>query len=417
MTSASITPSVVPASAPAAADTSRLLTIDILRGVAILGIFIVHFTGDYPGLWMLKPEQRAALPYAGASEVVDQVINFLIADKSRTIFSFMFGVSFYLQLSSAQKRGQAFGPLFLRRLAVLLVIGLIHAHLIYGGDILRYYVVGGLFLLVAHRWPSRWLIIVGVLLTVVVPIAGGVLMEVLKIDGGQPDFAVFIRGRLAPTYAEYLSANHLSALWRYTPGMLLNFGVPVLGNFLFGVWMARQGYLQRPDEHRGALTRLFRWGLGVGLFGQTLILVLGILLERKIIGFSPVLFLLAGPFVYIGYEALALCYVSGIVLLCRSARWQRRLAGLALAGRMTLTNYVGQSIVGMVVFAGFGLGLSGKIGSAQCLLIVLVLCAGQLLLNRWWLRRFQTGPLEWLWRSLASGKRQPLASHPNQPMS
>lgn len=384
----------------------RILTIDILRGVAILSIFIVHFTGDYPGLWMMKPEQVASLPYASVNGWVDQVINFLITDKARTIFSLMFGVSFYLQLSSAEKRNQAFGPLFLRRLAVLLVIGLIHAHLIYGGDILRYYVIGGLFLLLAHRWSSRWLIIVGVLLTVVIPLAGGMLFEVFKIDAGRPDVDLYLSGKMAPTYEEFLWANHQSAVWRYKPGMLLNFCVPAIGNFLFGIWIARKGYLQRPDEHRRPLNRLFWWGLALGLIGQTLIVVLGMLIERKIIAFSPLLFLVAGPFIYLGYEALAICYIAGIALLCRSGRWQRRLAILAPAGQMTLTNYAGQSVIGVFVFAHFALGLTGNVGSAQCLMIVLVLCVLQLLANRWWLQHFRMGPLEWVWRSLVSGRWQ-----------
>lgn len=385
---------------------NRILTIDILRGVAILSIFIVHFTGDYPGLWMMKPEQVAALPYATVNGWVDQVINFLITDKARTIFSLMFGVSFYLQLSSAEKRNQAFVPLFLRRLGVLLAIGLLHAHLLYGGDILRYYVIGGLFLLLAHRWSSRWLIIVGVLLTVVLPLAGGMLFELLKIDAGRPDVALYLKGKLAPTYGEFLWANHQSALWRYKPGMLLNYGVPAMGNFLFGIWIARKGYLQRPHEHRRPLKRLFGWGLAIGLLGQTLILVLGMLIERKVIGFSPVLFLTAGPFIYLGYEALAIGYIAGIALLCRSDRWQQRLSILAPAGRMTLTNYVGQSVIGVFVFAHFALGLTGKVGSAQCLVMVLILGVLQLLANRWWLQHFRMGPLEWVWRSLAAGRWQ-----------
>jgi uncharacterized protein len=105
---------------------------------------------------------------------------------------------------------------------------------------------------------------------------------------------------------------------------------------------------------------------------------------------------------------LAICYIAGIALLCRSGRWQRRLAILAPAGQMTLTNYVGQSMIGVLVFAHFALGLTGNVGSAQCLLIALVLCVLQLLANRWWLQHFRMGPLEWVWRSMASGKRQPM---------
>lgn len=127
-------------------------------------------------------------------------------------------------------------------------------------------------LVLAHRWSARWLIIVGVLLTVVLPLAGGMLFELLKIDAGRPDVALYLQ-----------------------------------------------------------------WGLATGLLGQTLILNLSMLIEPKVIGFSPVLFLTAGPFIYLGYEALAISYIAGIARLCQSGRWQRRLSILAPAGRMTLT--------------------------------------------------------------------------------
>ena len=390
----------------------RILTFDVLRAVAIMGILIVHFTSDFPGLWLMTPAERDALPSAPVNLVVDRFISLFIVDKSRTIFSFMFGISFYFQLNSANRRGIAFRPLFLRRLAVLFVIGLLHAHLLYGGDILRYYVVGGLFLLLAYRWPVRWLLYGGILLTLVAPMLTGLFLQMVHIDAVWLNNSVMLKSSSANSYRDYLRGDQLWATWFYTPGMLQLYFIPVLGNFLLGVWMARMEYIHKTAQHQRPLKRLFWLGLGVGVSGKAALFVLGGGHLHQWLGVSFVPAWLSVLLWNVGYEALALCYICGIALLCQSVRWQRRLAVLAPAGRMTLTNYVGQSVVGILIFSGVGLGLSTKIGSALCLLLALVLCGLQLGANRWWLQRFRLGPLEWAWRSLAAGKRLPM--HPEQ---
>lgn len=386
----------------------RILTFDVLRAVAIMGILIVHFTGDFPGLWLMTSKQRAALPLDQVNLIVDRFISLFITDKARTIFSFMFGISFYFQLNSANRRGIAFRPLFLRRLAVLLIIGLLHAHLLFGGDILRYYVAGGLFLLLAYRWPVRWLLFGGILLTVVAPMLTGLLLQMVHIDPVWLDSSVMLKSSAASSYRDYWRGDQLWAMWFYTPGMLQLYFVPVLGNFLLGVWMARKEYIHQPDEHQRSLKRMFWLGLGVGVSGKAALFVLGGSHLYQWVGVSFVPGWLSVLLWNVGYEAIALCYICGIALLCRSARWQRRLAVLAPAGRMTLTNYVGQSVVGILIFSGIGLGLSTRMGSAQCLLLASGLCVMQLGVSRWWLHRFRMGPLEWAWRSLAAWKRLPM---------
>lgn len=385
---------------------SRVLTFDILRGLAIMGILIVHFANDFSGTWLLTPEQRAVMPFAGENTLVDHVINLLIIDKARTIFSFMFGVSFYLQLNSARRRGIAFRPLFLRRLAVLLIIGIVHAYLLFGGDILRYYVIGGLFLLLTYHWSSRRLVGVGLFLTIIMPLLSGIILRVAHIDSGHLETSATMTGGAIDSYWGYLQRNYQWAVWSFTPAMLQTYCIPVLGNFLFGVWIARAQYLQKPNEYRRPLSRLFKLGLGVSVTSKAVLFILDALLRHHVIESSLVQGWVHVLCWSISYEALSLCYICGVALLCRSALWQRRLAVLAPAGRMTLTNYVGQSIAGILVFGG--LGLFGKVGSAECLLIALVFCSVQLLASRWWLQRFRMGPLEWAWRSLAAWKRLPL---------
>lgn len=115
---------------------------------------------------------------------------------------------------------------------------------------------------------------------------------------------------------------------------------------------------------------------------------------------------------FLGYAlgglALALWYASAVVLLVERPAWRRRLAPLAAAGRMALTNYLLQSLVCTTLFYSYGLGLYGRVGPAGGLLLTLAIFGGQLAFSAWWLRRFRFGPVEWLWRTLTYGRRQPL---------
>lgn len=385
--------------------TNRILTLDILRGLALMGIFIVHGISHFCGWFYFTPIERAAIPFPEANRIASETINFLLTDKSRTLFAFMFGVSFFLQLPGEAQPNRPFRGLFLRRLAILLVIGLIHGHFFFGGDILRYYAVGGLFLLLVYRWPSRWLLITGFTLAALVPFLTYFSIGLFKIPLDFAEWGTFSKGFQSKSFLDNLYTNHRTAVWRYHWYLLANFMVPVIGVFLFGVWMARSQYIQQAERFRSTLNRMFWWGLGIGLLGQTNSLVVSILLEQKAIAQNPLLLLANQLVIQLSTLALSLAYVSGLTLLCLNPIWQQRLAILAPAGRMTLTNYVMQSVLGWLVFYGSGFGLFGKVGPAIALLITLGLCAFQLIYSKIWLQHFQFGPLEWCWRWAVQGKR------------
>jgi uncharacterized protein len=112
--------------------------------------------------------------------------------------------------------------------------------------------------------------------------------------------------------------------------------------------------------------------------------------------------------IYLGLIAMAAFYLSGIVLLWRRPAWRSRLARLAPVGRMALTNYLTHSLIYLALFYGFGLALLGRVGATFCLALSVAIFAAQILFSAWWLRRFQFGPAEWLWRSLTYGGRQPM---------
>lgn len=384
----------------------RIQILDILRGMALMGILIVHFvTGMH---WMFaSPEQKALMPFPELNAVLGPVVDFFFTDKSRTLFAFMFGISFFIQLKSAEHHKKPFKKAFLWRLTILMVLGLLHAHLLFGGDILRYYAAGGLFLLLVYKWNSSALFITGLFLTIGVPVITTIVSTVFEINlfAGFPEMSTVHEAYMSPSFLDNLKINHESAMWRYNAFFLLFFAVPATGIFLFGIWMGRRNYLQHPEKHVKLLKRFIGWGLGLGFLVQAGNLLLNAGLEQGVIKGNPVLFLIKDLFSSIATLLVALGYVCLLSLLCLRPGWNRLLSFLAPAGRMTLTNYVMQSVLLWIIFYGSGFGLHLKIGPSITIFIALALCVLQLACSYYWLQYYKMGPLEWVWRYANTGKR------------
>lgn len=402
------------AGSPATAE--RIEIVDILRGFALFGILLVN----------MAPFKAAAGPpsFGADGPLVDRLaslgILLLAQSKFFTLFSFLFGFGFAIQLLRAQARGVPFVPRFARRLLVLLVFGLLHAVLIWDGDILTLYALFGFVLLLfrdsAPRTLLRWS--AGLLLVQLLLLAAGIgvlawwsatpagaaqIVEVESVVGRELAAtradALHVYG--AGSYGEIL-AERVSGL-PFVWGFLLSLqATPVFAMFLLGLYVGRRGILQRPDEHLALLRRTRFWGLLGGLLVNLLIVgaftQVGPVAALLVLGLN---FPLGGPLLSMGYAAT-------LALLVRRERWQCRLAPLAATGRMALTNYLLQSLICTTLFYGYGFGLFGRFGPAAGVLIAIVIYALQIPWSVWWLRRFQFGPMEWLWRSLTYGRVQPM---------
>ena len=386
--------------------SKRIQILDILRGMALMGILIVHFvTGMH---WMFaSPEQKALMPFPELNSVLGPIIDFFFTNKSRTLFAFMFGISFFIQLKSAEHHKKPFKKAFLWRLTILMVLGLLHGHLLFGGDILRYYAAGGLFLLLVYKWNSTALLITGLFLTIGVPFITAIVSTIYEINlfGDFPEMSDVHAAYMSPAILDNLKINHESAIWRYNAFFLFNFAVPATGIFLFGIWMGRRNYLQHPEKHLKLLKRFVGWGLGLGFMMQVGDFLMNAGLEQGVIKGNPVLFLVRDLFYNAATLLVALGYVCALALLCLRPGWNRLLSLLAPAGRMTLTNYVMQSVLLWIIFYGSGFGLYLKIGPSITIIIALGLCVLQLACSYYWLRHYKMGPLEWVWRYANTGKR------------
>ncbi len=404
----------------------RVVLLDILRGFAIFGILLVNME--------LFNSPAYPTDVSGGTGTADRLAAWLIRffgeGKFYTLFSFLFGVGFSLQIARAASRGARFGSVYGRRLFVLLLIGLAHALLVWAGDILVLYAVLGVPLLV-FRASSRRTLIVSTLLCLALPIlfyAG--LLGFVEYGRSVPRAAEQIEWWFAETTAKHEALAEQSfqvyshgTFAEVTAQRIKDFGFyyldpldgwlvwapHIFAMFLMGLYVGRRGFLQHISTHVPIFRNAMWWGLGLGLSGNFGFVVTADWSDPVL---PSVMGLVETVFFVIGAPALSLFYAAAILLLIQREGWQKRLAPLAAVGRMALSNYLLQSVICTTIFYSYGLGLYGRVGPAVGVGLTVVIFLIQIILSVWWLRRFQFGPMEWVWRSLTYRKRQPMcASH------
>jgi uncharacterized protein len=389
---------------------SRVDVIDALRGFALAGVLLVNL--GYLTLHAhLTEARKGALPTAAFDIVALDAMAVLVDVKAVTLFALLFGVGFALQLDRAGDQAVGRVPRYLRRMAILLAIGLAHRYLLWWGDILAMYAVVGALLVLFRRASDDALLVWALLLAIVLPPI--LIPHVRPLLPGPTQREVFeatLPSFLAGDSREVLRANADVVAWSHRANWPL-VGV-VGGRFLLGYWAGRRGLLQDPVAHAPLLRRLFQVGLVVGSAGSVLQVTQGAL--RATVPWlaqgagSTVL----GMVLRLAPLALGIAYGAGFVLLFERPAWRRRLALLAPVGRMALTNYLTQSLLAITLFYGLGLGIGPRFGVAGSLTAFVAINALQAWWSHAWLARFRLGPAEWLWRSLTLGKVQALRRAP-----
>ena len=390
----------------------RVELMDVLRGVALFGVFLMNLV-QFAGTNVMSTEQQLlSLPTAPLDHTLFDVLDWLFADKANTIFAFLFGLGFYLQMQRLEARGADFDVLYFRRLCVLLVIGAIHTVYIWSWDILHLYALAGFVLLFMRDVSNRDLFAYGVICALIGRAMQKTLTEFTGLGtwtgdrGGYEEAAVLVRQQLSES-GDYLGivGNFLdwTVIDYLANGLIVGWFFYALGRFLIGAWVGRHGWITRARDYLPQWRRLLRW-----------ILPLGLVLEAiaTLLAESPLLppwrhrQFLADLTHLFAVPVLAAGYVSALVVAWHSRLGAKLLAPFAASGRMALTNYLTQSfVIAFVLFGvGPGLALAGKIGTTALLAIVVVTYAAQLVFSRWWLGRFAYGPMEWVWRALTYGR-------------
>jgi uncharacterized protein len=384
--------------------SERITVIDTLRGAALLGILIANMRGfNAPMQAYFQP----ALMWTWMPDRLAQaLVDWLVQGKFITIFAALFGVGFAIQIERAISRGQ---PLwfYTRRLAALFAIGLAHALLLWWGDILTNYALCGFVLLLFRNRGQRTIMIWAQILYWFILVLFGWITLAMYYGWMQgptaeasAQFAEIIRAYGHGTVREVFAVR--AREWMDANSFVI-FLTRIIGIFLFGLYIWRQGYLRQPSAHLDWWRRAQKIGLAVGLAGNLIVVVLQWTYEPNPMRPSPLNLALFGLQSF-AIPALSLGYVATVVLLWQDAAWQRRLLPFSYVGRMALTNYLMQSLICTTIFYSYGLGLYGRVGPLLDLGIALVIYSLQVPFSRWWLASHQYGPMEWIWRVLTYGK-------------
>lgn len=391
----------------------RIITIDVLRGFALFGILYAHMI-----LWYAAGPltEDAYKPNDIASGLTMASLMIFFMSKFFSLFSFLFGLSFYIQIQGLAKRHENIVLRFGWRLCILGIIGLIH-HAIWRADILSIYVPLGFLLIFMRNLSNKTLFILGTLLVLNIPTKVAELIAIVT-TGSQELIATdnlsegieYSRIMREAGFVEMLNHNIHAMddkyIYQITSGRLLI----TLGFFLLGMLAGRMHWFEQLAQHQPALKKWLKqtgWII-VGCLVTGIVAAIGFHLAGINVEKTP-LAIWSGGFIWDLYNlCMTLVYIFTICLLMLNPRWYLRLAPLAGVGKMALSSYLMQTAFGLLVFFHLGFGLFLHTPQWLNALISLAFFGLQIVFCRWWLSHFYYGPIEWLWRSATDLKWKPM---------
>lgn len=363
--------------------SNRILLVDSLRGFALLGLFFVHML-EYFELYWFNPE----------NSIYHDIIFFLFAGKAYALFALLFGFSFFIIIDNQLKRGIDFRPKFIWRLTLLLIFGFLHG-LLYGGDILVVLAAAGFILIPFFNIPNKILLAVSLFFLFQIPT---LIYVNLFVDNSslQNPFHWELFGNIFPVYAngsifELIQTtlwNSQIAKWAFMveSGRLFT----ILGMSFLGLFLGKIQFFKNPLKYNKAINTL----LPLSFLSAALMMI-----------FKEVLTLDFNWMQQSIYNSISDLFITFTQLLIFIKLYNlsigtKFLNYLAPCGKMSLTIYILQSLIFVPFFYGFGLGAYQFIGQANSFYLGLLFWAIQMYYANIWFRKYQFGPMEWLWRSL-----------------
>ena len=418
----------------------RFLMLDFLRGIALMGICLANFP-EFSLYTFQPPETTAAMPTARIDTVVKYLQLIFIDGKFYTIFSVLFGIGFSIFLSNALKKNRNGLLLFYRRMIVLLFIGLFHLICLWAGDILILYAFLGLFLPLFRTMSDKKLLITAVILLLFpilvdsciaffgwnlsAPVISATQHFHAKAGITKENFPVWLVE--AKSYKEALSFNFAGSFIRMQEFIEGNRAFKVMGLFIIGFYIGRQRIYARLSDYTSVLKNIRNIGFMVGL-------PLSVLYAWNAMNGYPCALPGSAALYAFSVFPLSFAYISAICLIylkyksfsqvrndeknnfitkdraiyshgSQVASLFKKIASIiAATGRMALTNYLMQSVFGIFIFYGFGLGFGARTGLVHVEWIALAVFLVQMVYSSLWLRYFRFGPIEWGWRMLTYGE-------------
>ncbi len=378
--------------------TNRIEVLDLLRGFALLGIFIanmIHFQSPYlyvdPYTWFSSPSDAATF----------KVIDIFVEGSFYPIFAMLFGYGLNMQYEKTLANRSAFAPMMARRLAVLLGIGVIHAWFVWSGDVLFTYAAMGFIMIAFVKISKKWILPIAALLYIIPNAffyAATRFLEAVSpnsvlagyVDIQQIELAISAYGLgsfgeiFSFRFFEWLTFGLLGAL----SGLVL-----ILPLIMLGAGLSKRRIFERAGEMKGRIAIITVLALAVGIWLKAVPFI-----GEPTLSAQMLQSVFGGPILAAGYVGLLLL-LSQISLLRTVFR------PVSKAGRMSLTTYIMQSIVATTIFYSYGFGMYGKVDLETGVWIAVGIFVIQVIIAEIWLMKFRMGPIEWVWRKATYGKK------------
>ncbi|MEO7445294.1 MAG: DUF418 domain-containing protein [Ferruginibacter sp.] len=394
----------------------RAAILDVLRGFAIFGIFIMNLYAFSFG-WAMSPEQKAALTLARFDGTTMFIQHMFFEGKFYSLFSMLFGIGFSIYLAKTDLDKNILG-LFKRRLLILLGIGFLHL-LLWTGDIVAFYAMLGFVLIPFRKFSNKTLLIIAACF-ILSPILWYSLKfwkpeifdlsrwlyksgEYLEAKAGYHSLNEVIKDLSGDNIFKMIKLNLIGIFWRYGDLVFQSRAFKVLGMFLIGLVIGRTQLYNKLKENKKLLWKIAAAGLVIGLPANYILASLNEIHSEEVFSMHGLKETIAYAF---GVAPLALGYAAAISLLYLSPA-QKIFNLLAPVGRMALTNYITHTLIGLFVFTKLGLDVTNW-GPAACSIFAVAVFLLQIMLSTAWLKYFNYGPLEWIWRMLTYGHRLPI---------
>ncbi|PQD95475.1 hypothetical protein CYL18_09325 [Pradoshia eiseniae] len=388
------------------AESNRLTVVDLLRGIAILGILLVNMIDFHSPFLYMQADY-----WDGADFYTYAFVDIFAQGNFYPMFAFLFGFGAVLLMKRTIEKGMSFPLLFSRRMAFLLLVGVFHAFVIWHGDILITYAICGWFILLVYKFSGKALLILSVLLyTIPYGLLGflSILLSVLDPAAAQvktdwnsaaESIRVYGNGSISDIFAfrfeEWMAVNG-------SMNFILLF-LTIFPCMLAGMAFAKLGWLSDAAGNRKKLQIMFWFSFILGL---------GLKIYPYFEGFNMGSLIMQDSF---GGPILALAYITGITLLYDLFSLFHKLTEpFVPLGRMSMTNYLTQSIFWTLIFYSYGLGFYGQIGMLTGTILAIFFIALQAVFSAYWLKSFRMGPVEYVWRLATYGRKQPLRIADNE---
>lgn len=374
-------------------QNQRIIIVDVLRGWALLGVVLMNYF-DFFTLgrnWQtFKPDLLTNILIYGSS--------LIFSAKSWTLLSLLFGYGFAVLMNNVKEKGHNAYSFFAGRMFWLLVLAFINSALFFG-DILKDYAILGLILLLFYRSSAKTAFITSIILLLLIP-------AIASYVGSLPNDS---QKEFTKLFTLYQSNNLGDVLWFGLKGTyfsemiskpyLYTVHVVMFCCFLWGFSLYKLNFFNKLKDNLSYIKRTFWISFIVSIF---LIMFPEVqkLLKWNVLKYYNVNFL--------AVLSSMIFFASTICWLYAKGLFQRFFASLAVMGKMTLTNYMVQNLIGLLVFSGFGLGIWNTKPLWFYLLLGLVVYIVQVYFSKWWLSKYNYGLVEWVWRQLSYRKRLPL---------